>query len=148
LGDHGLLGERVYAFLDSSDGKVATAKNPSKWPSLFAFWATAIAPSGSGAQVPLLRMTLLDGAIMTRSPRRSGEAWRLTVAARTWLCGGRNIERVLSPSGDASTAHTRRHPMAISNPHPGFDDSVLSEFRHHLAKRRHLLPLRASLMAR
>src|SRR5262245_60138601 len=31
----GLLGDRAYALVDSSDGKVATAKNPRKWPQLF-----------------------------------------------------------------------------------------------------------------
>src|SRR6266849_5674211 len=28
----GLLGDRAYALVDSSDGKVASAKNPRKWP--------------------------------------------------------------------------------------------------------------------
>jgi hemoglobin len=37
------------------------------------------------------------------------------VAARVRLYVGRDTERVLSPSGEASTAHTRRHPMATSN---------------------------------
>jgi len=35
--DHGLLGDRAYALLDRADGKVASAKNPRKWPRLFAF---------------------------------------------------------------------------------------------------------------
>ena len=48
--DHGLLGDRVYALLDSADGKVASAKNPRKWPSLFACRATFIEPSGSSAK--------------------------------------------------------------------------------------------------
>jgi len=65
VGDHGLLGDRVYALLDRADGKVATAKNPRKWPSLFAFQATFIEPSGSSATVPPVRMTLPDGTIVT-----------------------------------------------------------------------------------
>src|SRR5207253_10671452 len=63
--DRGLLGDRVYAMLDSSDGKVATAKNPRKWPSLFGFRATLVEPSGSGAQVPPVRITLPDGTTLT-----------------------------------------------------------------------------------
>src|ERR671925_1077888 len=63
--DHGLLGDRAYALLDRADGKVATAKNPRKWPSLFAFRATFIEPPGRSAQVPPVRMTLPDGAIVT-----------------------------------------------------------------------------------
>ena len=67
--EHGLLGDRVYALLDSFDGKVASAKNPRKWPGLFAFRATFIAPSGSSAKVPLVRITLPDGTIVTSEQR-------------------------------------------------------------------------------
>ena len=35
----GLRGDRAYALMDSSDGKVASAKNPRKWPALFDFRA-------------------------------------------------------------------------------------------------------------
>jgi uncharacterized protein YcbX len=66
--DHGLLGDRAYALMDRADGKVATAKNPRKWPSLFAFRATFIEPSGS-AEVPPVRMTLPDGTIVTSEQR-------------------------------------------------------------------------------
>src|SRR5882724_1548721 len=72
--DHGLLGDRVYALLDSSDGKVASAKNPRKWPSLFAFRATFIEPSGSSAQVPPVRITLPDGTIVTSEQRDVNQA--------------------------------------------------------------------------
>jgi len=40
--ERGLLGDRAYAVIDSSDGKVATAKNPRKWPRLFDFRANFI----------------------------------------------------------------------------------------------------------
>jgi uncharacterized protein YcbX len=63
--DHGLLGDRAYALLDRADGKVATAKNPRKWPNLFAFRATYIEPSGSGAPVPPVRMTPPHGSSVT-----------------------------------------------------------------------------------
>jgi uncharacterized protein len=33
----GLLGDRAYALVDSLDGKVASAKNPRKGPTLFDF---------------------------------------------------------------------------------------------------------------
>src|ERR1700730_3983334 len=33
--ERGLLGDCAYALVDSSDGKVASAKNPRKWPRLF-----------------------------------------------------------------------------------------------------------------
>jgi MOSC domain-containing protein len=63
--EYGLLGDRAYALLDRAGGKVATAKNPRKWPSLFAFQATFIEPPGRSAQVSPVRMTLPDGAIVT-----------------------------------------------------------------------------------
>src|SRR5439155_8838458 len=63
--DHGLLGDRVYALLDNADGKVATAKNPRKWPHLFAFQATCIESSGSSVPVPPVRITLPDGTSVT-----------------------------------------------------------------------------------
>src|SRR5919109_224944 len=67
--DHGLLGDRAYALLDRADGKVATAKNPRKWPSLFAFRATFVAPPGSSGQVPPVRITLPDGTSVSSGQR-------------------------------------------------------------------------------
>src|SRR2546425_1689507 len=58
--EHGLSGDRVYGLLDRSDGKVATAKNPRKWPTLFGFRATF-----SSSAVPSLRITLPDGRVLT-----------------------------------------------------------------------------------
>lgn len=72
--EHGLLGDRVYALLDSSDGKVASAKNPRKWPGLFAFRATFIEPWGSSAKVPPVRITLANGAIVTSEQRDLNQA--------------------------------------------------------------------------
>ena len=71
--DHGLLGDRAYAILDSADGKVATAKNPRKWPHLFAFRSTYIEPLGS-AQMPGVRMTLPDGTSMTNEHSEINQA--------------------------------------------------------------------------
>jgi uncharacterized protein YcbX len=72
--DHGLLGDRAYALLDRADGKVATAKNPRKWPNLFAFQATFIESPGSGAEVPPVRMILPDGSIVTSAQRDCHQA--------------------------------------------------------------------------
>ena len=63
--ERGLLGDRAYALVDSSDGKVATAKNPRKWPNLFDFRATFIEPPRISANVPPVRITLPDGTIAT-----------------------------------------------------------------------------------
>lgn len=61
----GLLGDRAYALIDASDGKVATAKNPRKWPRLFAFRAALADAPETGRNVPPVRITLPDGATVT-----------------------------------------------------------------------------------
>jgi uncharacterized protein len=63
--ERGLLGDRAYALVDSSDEKVATAKNPRKWPNLFDFRATFIEPPHISADLPPVRITLPDGTIAT-----------------------------------------------------------------------------------
>jgi uncharacterized protein YcbX len=63
--ERGLLGDRAYALVDNSDGKVATAKNPRKWPNLFDFRATFIEPPRISANAPPVRITLPDGTIAT-----------------------------------------------------------------------------------
>jgi uncharacterized protein YcbX len=63
--ERGLLGDRAYALVDSSDGKAATAKNPRKWPHLFDFRATFVEPVRSATSVPPVRIVLPDGATVT-----------------------------------------------------------------------------------
>jgi uncharacterized protein YcbX len=63
--ERGLLGDRVYALVDSSDEKIATAKNPRKWPNLFDFRASFIESPRISAKVPPVRITLPDGTITT-----------------------------------------------------------------------------------
>ena len=63
--ERGLLGDRAYALVDRADGKAATAKNPRKWPRLFDFRATFIAPAHTAAPVPPVRIALPDGSTVT-----------------------------------------------------------------------------------
>jgi len=63
--ERGLLGDRAYALVDSSDGKAASAKNPRKWPHLFDFRATVIEPARAAAKVPPVRIALPDGTTVT-----------------------------------------------------------------------------------
>jgi uncharacterized protein YcbX len=65
--ERGLLGDRAYALVDSSDGKVATAKNPRKWPRLFDFRANFIEPPHGSLKVPPIRVTLPDGTTITNN---------------------------------------------------------------------------------
>jgi uncharacterized protein YcbX len=59
----GLLGDRAYALVDSADGKVASAKNPRKWPQLFDCRAVFADAPRTGVKVPPVRITLPDGSI-------------------------------------------------------------------------------------
>jgi uncharacterized protein len=61
----GLLGDRAYALVDTSDGKVASAKNPRKWPALFDFHAALADDPTNRMTVPPVRITLPDGAIVS-----------------------------------------------------------------------------------
>jgi uncharacterized protein len=51
--------------VDKADGKVASAKNPRKWPQLFDFRAAFADPPQVGAQLSPVRITLPDGTILT-----------------------------------------------------------------------------------
>jgi len=63
--ERGLVGDRAYALIDPTNGKVASAKNPRKWAKLFDFRAAYIEPPRRGANIPPLRITLPDGNIVT-----------------------------------------------------------------------------------
>jgi len=60
VGSKGIVGDRLFALSDPATGKIASAKNPSKWPNLFAFHAAYTAPLDS-AQLPTVRITLPNG---------------------------------------------------------------------------------------
>src|SRR5262245_30257174 len=59
--ERGLLGDRAFALVDAADGKVASAKNPRKWPGLFDFRATFTEPPQKDSPLPTVRITLPDG---------------------------------------------------------------------------------------
>jgi uncharacterized protein YcbX len=59
----GVEGDRVFAIADAATGKIASAKNPSKWPNLFRFRAAFSQPLANGGSVPAVRITFPDGSI-------------------------------------------------------------------------------------
>jgi hypothetical protein len=61
----GLGGDRAYALIDKSDGRVATAKNPRKWPQLFDFRAALADVPRAGAKVPPVHITLPNGTVVS-----------------------------------------------------------------------------------
>jgi uncharacterized protein YcbX len=63
--NRGLLGDRAYGLVDRAAGKVASAKNPRKWPHLFDFRAALAGAPTLDAPVPAVRITLPDGTIVS-----------------------------------------------------------------------------------
>jgi MOSC domain-containing protein len=60
----GLVGDRAYGLIDSSDGKVVTAKNPRKWPEMFYFRAELVDVPHVGSTMPRVRIKLPDGTLV------------------------------------------------------------------------------------
>jgi len=60
VGAKGIVGDRLFALSDPETGKIASAKNPSKWPTLFSFHAAYTAPLES-SRLPAVRITMPDG---------------------------------------------------------------------------------------
>lgn len=63
--ERGLLGDRAYALVDGSNGRVASAKNPRKWAKLFDCRAAFVEPPRAGERIPAVRITLLHGGSIT-----------------------------------------------------------------------------------
>jgi uncharacterized protein YcbX len=63
LTPRGLLGDRAYAIIDPETGKVASAKNPKKWPNLFDCRALFVAPPTAGDPYPPVEVMLPDGTL-------------------------------------------------------------------------------------
>lgn len=71
--ERGLRGDRAYALVDLESGKVASAKNPRKWPNLFDFGATVIEPPSDMAGMHSVRITLPDGRVLTSDDQDCNE---------------------------------------------------------------------------
>ncbi|MEX0626939.1 MAG: MOSC domain-containing protein [Chloroflexota bacterium] len=65
LTERGIHGDRAYALIDSETGKVASAKNPRKWPNLFDHRASFVEPPNRNNAFPPVRITLPDGSMLT-----------------------------------------------------------------------------------
>ncbi|MGQ0733593.1 MAG: MOSC domain-containing protein [Acidobacteriota bacterium] len=101
VAEQGLRGDRAYALLDGADGKVATAKNPRKWPHLFDFRATFIDAVRAGAEAPPLRITLPNGTVVTSEQEDCSQILSRALARDVTLDAARwgDEEGPSSPSG-------------------------------------------------
>lgn len=109
--EHGLLGDRAYAIVDHSDGKIASAKNPRKWPGLFDFRATFVDPLGIGARLPPVRVTLPDGTLVTSAQADVNQVLSSALSRRVRLAAADRAtqERVPSSRHEASTAKAEEY---------------------------------------
>ena len=89
--DRGLLGDRQFAVVDRSTGKVGGAKNPRKWGNFFE-------PPKAGAKMSPVRITLPDGTAVT-----SGQGDLEQVLSRAF---GRDVAFAEARPGDRSPAAT------------------------------------------
>ncbi len=94
LTERGLLGDRAYALMDPSTGKVASAKNPRKWPNLLALRAEYTEPPSTGEKRPPVKITLPTGRAVTSEQR--------------------DIDQVLSEALDREATLTTSTPQAPS----------------------------------
>jgi len=62
LGGKGVQGDRAFSLADPVTGKIASAKNPSKWPALFSYRATFVRPPEDNGALPPARITFPDGS--------------------------------------------------------------------------------------
>jgi uncharacterized protein YcbX len=78
IDQHGLLGDRTLALVDKESEKIASAKNPRRWPNLFDFQASFLADISTRSEIPPARITFPDGQILTTD--RSDIEARLSAA--------------------------------------------------------------------
>jgi uncharacterized protein YcbX len=78
LDDRGVVGDRRFALVDSSNGKIVGAKNPRKWGNFFDFRAAFVEPPAHGDALPPVRITLPDGTTVTSD--HDDLAWELSSA--------------------------------------------------------------------
>lgn len=64
--ERGVLGDRAFALIDHSDGRIASAKQPRKWGMLLACHATFVEPPSPGRPLPPVAIVFPDGS-STRS---------------------------------------------------------------------------------
>jgi len=69
VGSKGVLGDRAFSLADAGDGKIASAKNPSKWPALFSYHANFTQPYDQYGPLPPARITFPDGGSVSTSDK-------------------------------------------------------------------------------
>ncbi len=99
---HGVVGDRQFALVDASTGKVAGAKNPRKWGNFFDYRAAYVEPPARGSAPRVVRVMLPDGTVVTSEQPDAAEV--LSAAL------GREVELVQArPNGASSGAQAEEY---------------------------------------
>jgi len=104
--DGGILGDRAYAAIDQSNGKVASAKLPRKWSNLLELRASYVEPPRLGESISPVRITWPDGVDLMSSERDLSARLSDTLKCRVNLTTARpesaSVERVDPLASDES----------------------------------------------
>ena len=122
--ERGLLGDRAYALIDQSDGKLASAKNPRKWGKLFDFRATFVKAPHIGEQIPPVRITVPNGNIISSDQRDLNQILSSVLAREVTLKAtapeALSVEYVKDPL--APTETVANFPAGLGSPPGTFFD--------------------------
>ncbi len=137
MNEGGIFGDRAYAVIDPSNGRVASAKLPRKWSKLVDLSARLVEPRRSGDQVPPVRITWPDGASVTSNDEDAGallsEHLGRPVVLTTSRPESASVERLDPFETDESVSDIGQHMMkgkfsdyaAVLSPDPGILDEAL-----------------------
>lgn len=101
--DGGLVGDRAYAVIDQSNGKIASAKVPKKWGGLLDLNAVFVEPPRVGTQIPAVRITRSGGADIISNDKEADILLSETI--------GRPVR--LTTARPASISVERLDPLAV-----------------------------------
>jgi uncharacterized protein YcbX len=80
-----LLGDRSFALIDAETGKIASAKNPRKWPRLFDFRASFTDLPSAETTLPPVRVTLPDGRAVSTQQSDFNQVLSKALEREVWL---------------------------------------------------------------
>src|SRR5437867_6581705 len=104
VGDRGLQGDRAYALIDSADGKVASAKNPRKWPQLFDCRAELADVPQAGVKTPV-RITLPDGSVVNSEQPGISQVFSKVLKREVRLSALPDVQGILRTAAQHNKAH-------------------------------------------
>ena len=85
VAEGGILGDRAYAVVDGTSGRVGSAKTPKKWGALMALAADFVEPPEAGAPPPPVRIAWPDGSALVSNDESTDARLSETVGRQVTL---------------------------------------------------------------